>query len=123
MSHSSLLRCSLVVAALAAAMPALAGSNLRFMKDSPLQQFTPQDMQMFKQTLYDVLDKGADGEAKTWSNPATEATGEIKAVKTFDRSGTPCRSLAISNSAKGLSASGRYNFCKPAAKGKWGLAN
>ena len=122
MTITSLLRRSLLVVAVAVALPATA-SNLRFMKDSPLQYFTPEDTKMFKATLYEVLDKGADGEARKWSNPTTEANGEIKPTNSFARNGTPCRTLAISNSAKGLSASGRYNFCKPTATGKWTPAN
>ena len=123
MPLTPLLRRTLLIVAVVVAMPALA-SNLRFMaKQSPLQQFTPEDMKLFKGTLYDVLDKGVDGETRKWSNPATEANGEIQPTKTFDRKGTPCRTLAISNSAKGISNSGRYNFCKPASTGKWAVAN
>ena len=54
MTITSLLRRSLLVVAVAVALPATA-SNLRFMKDSPLQQFTPQDMQIFKKTLDPIL--------------------------------------------------------------------
>ncbi len=122
MTITPLLRRALLVVAVAVAVPAMA-SNLRFMKDSPLQHFTPEDTKMFRETLNEVLDKGADGEARKWSNPSSEAHGEIKPTKSFDRNGTPCRTLAISNSAKGLSASGRYNFCKPTATGKWTPAN
>jgi hypothetical protein len=122
MTALSILRAALVPLLLVCALP-VSASNLRFMKDSPLQQFTPQDMEMFKKTLADMLDTGKDGDDSKWSNPATDASGEIKAMKSFDRSGTPCRTLMISNSAKGLSASGRYNFCKPASTGKWALAN
>jgi 17 kDa outer membrane surface antigen len=122
MNAFSILRAALVPLLLAFALPAFA-SNLRFMKDSPLQQFTPQDMAIFKKALADMLDTGKDGDDSKWSNPATEASGELKAIKSFDRSGTPCRTLMISNSANGLSASGRYNFCKPASTGKWALAN
>ena len=123
MNPGFLFRAALVSLVIALCGPAMAASNLTFLKDSPLQQFTKQDMQIFKQTLGDMLDKAAVGDSKKWSNPATEATGEIKVVKSFDRKGTPCRTMWISNSANGLQAAGQYNFCKPASTGKWGLAN
>ena len=123
MNHSRSLR-SLVLAsfAICLALPAL-GGNLDFMKDTPLQKFTPEDMKFFRKALDDILDTGKDGDSSNWSNPTTDAAGELKAIKSFERSGTHCRTLKVSNSAKGLSASGNYNFCKPPSTGKWTLAN
>jgi surface antigen len=111
---------SLIVALVA--MTSASAANMGFMKDAPVARFTDQDMQLFKETLNGVLDSGADGEARSWSNPDTKAGGEIKVIKSFERKATPCRKLDIKNSAKGRSASGQYNFCKKVT-GEWALAN
>jgi surface antigen len=110
---------SWVVALLA--MTSAQAANLAFMKDAPIARFTDQDMQLFTQTLNGVLDSGADGEARKWSNPDTKAGGEVKAIKSFARDAMPCRRVAIKNKAKGRSNSGQYNFCKKPT-GEWAPA-
>ncbi|MCX7272057.1 MAG: RT0821/Lpp0805 family surface protein, partial [Burkholderiales bacterium] len=104
------------------AMTPASAQNLGFMKDAPIARFTDQDMQLFKQTLNDVLDDSKLGEARSWSNPDTKARGEVTAIKSFERDAVPCRRVAIKNWAKGRSASGQYNFCKQAS-GQWAPAN
>jgi len=115
------MRLAFLFAALVATTPASA-TDLGYLKNAPIGRFTDQDMQLFKQTLNGALDDGADGEARSWSNPDTKAGGEIKAIKSFKRGEVPCRRVAIKNKAKGVSASGQYNFCKQAA-GQWAPAN
>jgi surface antigen len=109
--------CALLLVLSSASLPA-AATNLAFLKDAPISRFTKQDMKLFEQTLNDALEKSADGDVKTWSNPDTQAGGEIKTLKSFKRGALPCRRLAIRNSAKGLTASGEYSLCKQ-PKGEW----
>jgi surface antigen len=115
-------RCgALLLVLFSASLPAGA-TNLAFLKEAPISRFTKQDMKLFEQALNDALEKSADGEAKTWSNPDTQAGGEIKTIKSFKRGAMPCRSLVIRNSAKGLTASGEYSLCKQ-PKGEWKQAS
>lgn len=107
-----------LAAALAGPLPTLA-ANLG--KDIPVANFTQADRAMFQQALERALDKGVDGETLSWSNSATNARGDIRPTSTFERDGAACRTLTISNHAKGRSSSGPFTFCK-AATGKWGLA-
>jgi surface antigen len=111
----------LLVAALASAAPAMAG-NMSFMNDTPYSHFNKEDHKIFNAALNELLDKAADGDSRSWSNPDSKAGGELKGVKTFERKGATCRRVSIANKAKGRSASGEYNFCKQAS-GKWTLAN
>jgi surface antigen len=110
--------CAVLIAMLAGAAPALAG-NLT--PDAPYAQFKGKDEALFNAALYGMLDEGADGASRTWSNPDTKASGEVKAIKTFTRGETACRTVSIANKAGGRTASGKYNFCK-APTGKWALA-
>ena len=106
---------------LAFAMPSLA-TNLNFMKDTPFGNFTEEDHAIFEKALYDILDNGADGEIRTWSNENTKAGGKIKVLESFKRDDFNCRSLAIANQASGRSNTGKYNFCK-LENGKWKITN
>ena len=110
----------LLVALLSAAAPALA-ANIGFMDDSPFAYFSEQDRELFKGALVDILDKGTDGESRTWSNPASTAGGTMSIVKSFERDGLACRTLSITNKAKGRSEKGQYRFCKQAS-GEWKVA-
>src|SRR5690348_1416114 len=107
----------LVVFALLAA-PAFA-ANLT--DDAPIAQFKGKDRAMFDAALYGTLDDGKDGAKTSWSNPETKAGGEVRAVKSFKRGDTPCRTVHVSNKAAGRASSADYNFCK-SATGKWVLA-
>lgn len=119
MPFESCMRRGLVIAALAAAAQAVAG-DYTFMTDTPYSYFSKEDHALFDATLNDVLDKGAIGESRAWSNPKSKAGGEIKALKDYQGAGVTCRTLFIANKAKGRSASGKYNFC-PKEGGGWRL--
>jgi surface antigen len=121
MTLKACVRSGVLVAILVSAAPAMA-VNLSFIKDAPYGQFTKEDHRIFNAALDNLLDQGVDGETRAWSNPASDASGEITPVKTFERAGATCRTLAIANKAKGLSGSGKYNFCRQKT-GKWALAN
>ena len=112
------LQCAALIAVLAAATPALAG-NLT--ADAPYAQFKGQDEALFNAALYGMLDEGADGASRTWSNPHTKASGTVKAIKSFTRGEAACRTVSIANKAGGRTSSAKYNFCK-ASTGKWALA-
>jgi surface antigen len=89
-------------------------------KDIPYANFTAADRAIFQQALDTALDKGVDGVTTKWDNAQTKARGDIRPTKSFERDGKPCRTLEISNHAKGRSASGPFTFCK-ADTGKWAL--
>jgi surface antigen len=111
---------SLLLAVFAVATP-VAASNMGFMNDTPYVHFTKEDHAIFDEALQDVLNKGADGESRKWTNPASKAGGDLKVLKSFQRGQTTCRRLSIANKAKGRSASGQYNFCRQAS-GEWKLS-
>jgi surface antigen len=110
-------RRTFAVIALAAA-PVLA---VNLTDDAPLAHFKGKDRETFDMVLYAVLDDGKPGTTRTWSNPETKAAGEVKAVKSFTRGESVCRTVHVSNRAGGRTSSANYNFCK-SAQGKWVLA-
>ena len=98
-------------------MPPASGA-LRAYRDTPIAHFTEQDIKLFRQTLDDVLEHGAEGDTRHWSNAKTGAEGDITPTSTFTRDTLRCRKVTIRNAAAGLTATGQYSFCKQ-ANGKW----
>jgi len=115
------LRCAVLAAVVSAAWPATA-QVMREMEDTPFVHFTKEDPKIFNAAMQEALEKGADGEMRAWSNPDTNARGELTLVKSFERKGLQCRRITIANKAKGRSGLAEYNFCKQAS-GQWALAN
>ena len=113
--------CGLLAAILPAAWPAMA-QDMRFLSDTPYVYFTKEDHALFNAAMDEALEKGADGKALAWSNPATRASGVLTPVKSFERKELKCRRLSIANKAQGRSSLAEYNFCKQAS-GKWVIAN
>lgn len=110
---------AIAVMASAAALPAHA-FNTQFMNNTPLSKMTSEDVTLFRAAVYAVLDEGADGSTRPWSNPKTRAGGEITAVRTFEERGESCRELEIANSAGGLSNRSVSTLCRVPG-GNWRL--
>jgi surface antigen len=116
----------LAAMALAAAVPganaasgAASGGNIGFLKDAPLTRFTGADLEMFRQNLNAALEQNADGEVRRWQNADTGSAGEIELVGSFTRDGKRCRTVWISNRARGY-AEARTDavFCR-GTDGAW----
>jgi len=125
---TSTLRYSFLVstrALLAAVFALVAGTamaqDLRFLAETPYSFFTKEDKAIFSKAMDEALEKAADGESKSWSNPKTNAGGELKVLKSYEEKGLKCRTLHIANKAQGRSNAADYNFCKKAT-GKWAIA-
>jgi len=107
----------LLLLACALLAPAVAGAfNFRFLRDTVLQQLTPEDIQIGTRATRVALDRGEDGE---WSNPATGASGTVRILATVDvddRRG--CRRTRLAVSAGGQTGSGTYILCK-VPSGEW----
>jgi surface antigen len=97
--------------------PAMAGAfSFRFLRDTVLQQLTPEDIQIGSRATRVALDSGENGE---WSNPATGASGTIRILATVDvddRRG--CRRTRLAVSAGGQTGSGTYILCR-VRSGEW----
>jgi surface antigen len=110
-----------LLALLVPASGTVLAQDLRFLAETPYSYFKKEDKALFSKALNETLDKAADGEAKSWSNPNTKAGGELKALKSYEAKGLKCRTLHIANKAQGRANAADYNFCKQAS-GKWAIA-
>lgn len=105
---------------LALGLPASA-LNWSFLQYSPVTRFTDQDWELLRQAGETALERGADGEAERWRNPATGAAGSIQPLDTTHRYGTTCRLTVVSNSAGDASGTSRFTFCQQEDK-TWRVA-
>jgi surface antigen len=87
-------------------------SNLRFLKDAPIYEFTPVDTAMFEAAIDTALNEKQDGEKLAWQNKDTGVSGLLNPLSTFQENDTICRNLRIVNRAKNKIAESTYKFCK-----------
>ena len=102
------------------ALPA-AASNLDFLQDTPLSEFSDEDRKLFAATLAQTLSEADDNEVRKWSNPATKFGGEITPLRTRTRGDTVCRDVAIVNTAKARTEKSVYTYCRE-REGEWRLS-
>ena len=101
--------------------PVLA-ANTQFLSDTPLAKFSKADRARHMAMLQDLLSTAADGEARRWEDPDSEAGAEASARTLAARNGQPCRELTVKSWHKTLRATNSFNVCE-SKDGAWKLAN
>lgn len=97
---------------------AMAG-NLGFLKDSPVSYFSEEDTAQMMNAATDALNDSAPRPKREWKNPTTGNSGQLEVLRSFKLAdGTACRTLQVSNQAKGIESRATYPLCK-AADGTW----
>ena len=100
------------------AAPALAQSNLGWLRDAPAASFSKADIQLMVDTLHGALDSQADGKPVTWENAAAGNSGSITPAK--DPKGrAACRLARIQNRHKAALATTDAVFCKDGGQWKY----
>jgi surface antigen len=102
-----------VVPPSAAAQSGTAG----ILKDSPADNFTPEDMQLFQDTMKRALDAPPDPAGIAWENPKTKAHGHVTNEAAFTWKDHDCRRLVWENEARGQSSRNKVGLCM--VDGKW----
>lgn len=98
--------------------------NTEIPRDTVSAKFSEVDLNLFRVTLFDMLEFGTDGTARHWENAETGIRGRIKLVKTLEPKEPRCRATRISNYAKkhGLKTSNLFTFCRR-EDGSWSAAD
>ena len=111
------------LAALAAASVAVhAQSNMRFLKNAPVEKMTQEDLALMLKNSNEALTRNADGETSGWANPKTGASGTATPLRSFTQKGMKCREAEYTNHAGGFNGGGKFTLCQVAG-GSWKLAN
>jgi surface antigen len=111
MKHAPLRMLAALATLVLACLPAHAINEV-FAKDAPIAQMTEDDFKIAGDTLNKALDEGRDGQDFEWKNPATSASGTIRALPRFEKDGMHCRGVAFSTVVKGKEGRSKWNACK-----------
>jgi surface antigen len=106
-----------LAALLLAAFPAMAINDM-FAKDAPVAKMTEEDFRVAGLVVQKALDDAADGETRSWENPATSASGSITPLARFERRGLPCRGAKFVITAGGTTASSEWVLCRTETRWK-----
>ncbi|MDJ0893403.1 MAG: RT0821/Lpp0805 family surface protein [Gammaproteobacteria bacterium] len=110
-----------ILAAQLAGAPSYA-VDWRLLDYSPVRSFNDADWALYKLTGRELLDKGADGETRTWENPDSGSHGALKAVRTYKNLvGLTCRQVKVMNATRSMKGETTVHVCKQ-AKGNWQLS-
>jgi surface antigen len=90
----------------------LAQGNTAFLRDSPIERMTREDLNLLVKNYQQALDRNADGQASAWVNPKTGHSGTAKPLSTKVEKGTTCRKLEFTNQADGRTGRSAFTFCK-----------
>lgn len=96
-------------------------ANLAFMQDTPAQYYTQQDWQMFVANKDAALNTLANGQTKTWKNPATGNGGSFMPINSIRKQGAICRDLQITSQAQSRIDRSVFRFCK--YRTGWAVSN
>ena len=87
-------------------------SNLRYLKDTPISEFTETDTIIFEKAVVTALNNKKDGEKLAWRNEQTGTSGLVNPLKTYKENNETCRHIRTVNRAKNKIAENVYKFCK-----------
>lgn len=92
-------------------------------RDTPIAHFSQADINLLQKTVFNALDKGADGTAVSWENPATGSGGSITPLAA-PQAQKGCRAAQVANHWRSLRNEGSYLFCRnPGSKSQpWKVA-
>ena len=110
---------SIAVIAMSFPGPVLAFFAL-FQAGGPLSHLTKSDVEIARAEIRAALETTPDGHTRTWSNPATNASGTVTPIKTFTMKGMRCRSTEFTTYAGGERGQSKWNICK--TKDGWKVA-
>ena len=114
-------RLAAILAALVTSAPAYS-VDWRLLDYSPVRFFTDADWALFKLTGRELLEKGTDGETRTWENPDSGSHGAMKALRTYkNQVGLTCREVIVMNASRSMKGEATVHVCKQ-AKGNWQLS-
>lgn len=78
----------------------------------PINQYTPEDIEILKQVMTEVLENGEDGVPAEWSNPDTGHGGAVTPLSSTMQEGRRCRMTRFRNYAETTDNVVEHFLCK-----------
>ena len=88
----------------------LNASNVGFLKDAVITDFTESDMQQLQKEYIHVLKSNRPGDIHNWGNSETKNSGVITVIKQYHQDKILCKRLKFKNQTKNQSAVSYFNF-------------
>lgn len=86
--------------------------------ETAIAKFSPEDIDLLKATVRDVLNNHPDETELSWTNSATGHSGSVTVFGTKEVAGQSCRQVLLKNNAKAVQGSAQYFVCQQ-EDGKW----
>ena len=120
------MRAHLLMALVAAAvtigtLPTAAQAQMGFNLYRSGVEMTPEDRQMMRQGIGEVLESREVGTQSSWRNPETGVSGVAELTRVYEDNGTPCGSVSFQVQGRNRAAPYNMNFCQM-PDGTWGIA-
>lgn len=90
----------------------VAWSSWDWITETAIGQFTPEDIEILKETGREVLNSQADDTVVHWSNPETGNSGSIKVKDSQEIDGQNCRAALLKNRTESMEGHVRYLLCQ-----------
>jgi surface antigen len=89
-------------------------------KRLPINQYSPEDIVILRQSMTQALNQAADGEKREWSNPTTGSAGSITPLNTVDENMKMCRQTRFSSFSDEQENHAEFYLCRQ-ADGEWAV--
>ena len=86
--------------------------DLKFLAGTAVSYFNDEDVSLMNKAARQVIDAGAVGAKRTWSNSKTGNSGRVTVLRNFSAAdGTPCKRLRVENKARKTQDTNDYTVC------------
>ncbi len=89
-------------------------------KRLPINQYSPEDIGIFKARMDEILSSLKDGETGKWSNPESGHGGSITPLNSVDENGKTCRKTQFKNASDTRENVSEFFLCKQ-PDGSWAV--
>lgn len=86
----------------------------------PINQYSPEDIEILRQNMTQALDQAADDEKREWSNPATGRAGSITPLNTVKENNKLCRQTRFGSFTDEQENLSEFYLCRQ-ADGEWAV--
>jgi len=116
------MRTTLLLLALALAVPPAAALNMSGFKDAPITRLKKDELKAFRSAVMKMLDETPDGATMEWKAPTTRFTSKVTPTRSYSDGKRKCRDATIESDSHDRFQRGLYTFCK-GEKGDWEFRN
>jgi hypothetical protein len=86
-------------------------SNIGFLRDGLLQEFTQSDIELLQKKYMQMLNENKPGDVINWGNTETKNGGSITVIRQFKQAEKPCKRLMFKSHSKQQKSTVYFNFC------------